>query len=56
MFDVKIYGSGLMLMLLLILCFKANYNRKILGKISYLLFKDNIHGYISIYWFKVNLT
>jgi hypothetical protein len=34
----------------------ANYNRKILGKFSYIIFKDNFHGYSSIYWFKYNLT
>jgi hypothetical protein len=38
------------------LWFKANYNKKILGKVSCLYFKANIHGYFSIYWFKVNLT
>jgi hypothetical protein len=31
---------------------KANYNRKMLEKVSYLLFKAKFHGYISIYWFK----
>jgi hypothetical protein len=29
---------------------------RILGKVSYILFKCNYHGYNSIYWFKVNLT
>jgi hypothetical protein len=35
-------------MLRLSLWFKDNYNRKILGKVSYLIFKDNFHGYSSI--------
>jgi len=56
MFKVKIYDEGLMLMLSFSLCFKAKYDKKILRKVSYQLFKHNIHGYISIYWFKVNLT
>jgi len=45
MFKVKIYGYGLMLMLL-ILWFKANFNRKI----SYLIFKATFHGYSYIYF------
>jgi hypothetical protein len=55
MFKVKIYGYGLMLMLPLALCFKANYNRKSLGNVPYLVFKANFHGYNSIYWFKFYL-
>jgi len=43
-------------MLFLNLWFKANYNRKILGKASYLYFKANIHGYNSIYCFKFDLN
>jgi hypothetical protein len=50
MLRVKIYGYVLMLMLGFIFMVKANYNRKILWKISYLLFKANIHGYNSIYF------
>jgi hypothetical protein len=38
----------------LCICFKANYNKKILGKVSYLLFEANFHGYNSIYWLKFN--
>jgi hypothetical protein len=36
----------------LYLWFKANYKIKILGIISYILFKVNFTEYISIYWFK----
>jgi hypothetical protein len=28
----------------------------IIGKVSYLFFKADFHGYSSIYWFKVNVT
>jgi hypothetical protein len=35
---------------------KANCNRNILGKVSYLIFKANFHGFSSIYSFKVNVT
>jgi len=51
-FLVKVYCKCYVLRL----WFKANYNRKILGKASYLLFKANFHVYISIYWFKLNVT
>jgi hypothetical protein len=36
--------------------FNANSSRKVLGKFSYLIFKDNFHGYNSIYWFNDNIT
>jgi hypothetical protein len=42
-------------MLRFILCFNANYNRKTLGKVSYLHFKAKLHDYIYIHWFKFNL-
>jgi hypothetical protein len=38
------------------LWFKAIYKTKILGKVSYLLFKANVYDYSSIYWFKVNFN
>jgi hypothetical protein len=40
----------------LILWFKSSYNRKIFGKISYVLFMTNFHNYISIYRFYVYLN
>jgi hypothetical protein len=42
-------------MLRLNLWFRANYNRKILGKVTYLIFKAKFHGYGALYWLKVNL-
>jgi hypothetical protein len=38
-----------MLMLRFNIRFKGKYNRKILVKVSNLIIKANIHGYISIY-------
>jgi hypothetical protein len=34
---------------------KCNYNMKILGKDTFLIFKANFHGYNSIYCFNVDL-
>jgi hypothetical protein len=46
MFMVKIYG----------LWFNANYNRNVIGKVSYLIFEPNFHGYSTMYLFILNLT